>query len=64
MKNLPSDKAAASEIPVYIFKNSKYCFSELKKSINKAFKENKFPDTLKLSDIVPAFKKFDAVDKF
>ena len=47
-----------------MFKNSKYCFSELKKSINKAFKENKFPDTLKLSDIVPAFKKFDAADKF
>ena len=59
MKNLPSDKA----VPVYIFKNSKYCFSELKKSINKAFKENKFPDTLKLSDIVPAFKKRDAADK-
>ena len=59
MKNLPSDKA----VPVYIFKNSKYCFSELKKSINKAFKENKFPDTLKLSDIVPAFKKLDAADK-
>ena len=53
MKNLPSDKATAGEIPVDIFKNSEFCFSELTKCINKAFNENKFPDTL----------KFDPTDK-
>ena len=63
MKNLPSDKATAGEIPVDILKNSEFCFSELTKCINKAFNENKFPDTLKLSDIVPVFKKPDPTDK-
>ena len=59
VKNLPSDKA----IPVDILKNSEFCFSELTKCINKAFNENNFPDTLKLSDIVPVFKKLDPTDK-
>ena len=63
MKNLPSDKAISGEIPVDILKNSEFCFSELTKCINKAFKENKFPDTLKLSDIVPVFKKLDPTDE-
>ena len=44
-------------------KNSEFCFSELTKCINKAFNENKFPDTLKFSDIVPVFKKLDPTDK-
>ena len=63
MKTSPSDKATAGEIPVDIFKNSEFCFSELSKCINKAFNENKFPDTLKLSDIVPVLKKLDPTDK-
>ena len=46
-----------------ILENSEFCFSELTKSINKAFNENKFHDTLKLSDIVPVFKKLDPTDK-
>ena len=44
-------------------KNSEFCFSELTKCINKTFNENKFPDTLKLSNIVPVFKKLDPTDK-
>ena len=63
MKKLPSDQATAGEIPVDILKNSAFCFSELTKCINKAFNENKFLDTLKLSDIMPVFKKLDATDK-
>ena len=63
VKNLASDQATAGEIPVEILKNSEFCFSELTKCINKAFNENKFPDTLKLSDIVPVFKKLDPTDK-
>ena len=46
-----------------ILKNSEFCFSELTKCINKAFSENKFPDTLKLSNIVPVFKKHDPIYK-
>ena len=63
MKHIPSDKATAGEILVDILENSEFCFSELTKCINKAFNENKFPDTLKLSDIVPVFKKLDPTDK-
>ena len=63
MKNLPSDKATARECPADILKNLEFCFSELTKCINKAFNKNKFPDTLKLPDIVPVFKKFDPTDK-
>ena len=51
VKSLPSDKASAEEIPVDILKNSELCFSELTKSFKKTFNDNKFPDTLKLSDV-------------
>ena len=51
------------EIPVGILKNSEFCFSELTKCVNKAFNKSKLPDTLKLSDIVPIFKKLDPTDK-
>ena len=63
MKNLPSDKATAGEMPVDILKNSEFCYSELTNCINKAFNKNTFLDTLKLSDIVPVFKKLDPTDK-
>ena len=62
VKNIPSDKATAREIPVDILKISEFWFNKLTKLI-KAFNENKFPDTLKLSDIVPVFKKLDPTDK-
>ena len=63
MKNFSSDKVTAGQIPADILKNSEFCFSALTKCINKAFNENKFPNTLKLSDIVPVFKKLDPTDK-
>ena len=63
MKSLASDKVTAREIPVDILKNSEFSFSELTKCINKAFNENNFPDILKLSDIVPVFRKLDPTDK-
>ena len=57
MKNVPSNKAAAGEIPSEILENSDFCSSELRKCINKVCKQNKFPDSLKLSDLVPVCKK-------
>ena len=63
MKSLPSDKAAAREIPVNLLKNSENCFFDLTNCINKAIRNNKFPDSLKLSDITPVFKKLDPSDK-
>ena len=44
-------------------KNSECSFRELTKYVAKIFNENKFPDTLKLSNIVPAFKKLNLTDK-
>ena len=39
-----------------------YCKTQVK-CINKAHKEKKFPGTLKLSNIVPVFKKLDSTDE-
>ena len=63
MKNLPSDKVSAGEIPIKILKESRFCFPELTNYINESLTNNKFPDTLKSSDITPVFKKLDPSDK-
>ena len=57
VKNLPSNKAAVGEIPSEILENSDFCSIELRKCINKPVKQNKFPDSLKFSDLVPVCKK-------
>ena len=63
MKSLPSDKATAGEIPINVLKNCENCFFDLTNCINEAIRNNKFPDSLKLSDITPVFKKLDPSDK-
>ena len=63
VKTLPSNKVSAGEIPIKILKESTFCFPELTNCINESLTNNKFPDTLKLSDITPVFKKFDPSDK-
>ena len=63
VKSLPSDKATAGEIPINVLKNCENCFFDLTNCINEAIKNNKFPNSLKLSDITPVFKKLDPSDK-
>ena len=63
VKSLPSDKATAGEIPINVLKNCENCFFDLTNCINEAIRNNKFPDSLKLSDITPVFKKLDPSDK-
>ena len=63
VKNLPSNKASESEIPIKVLKESKFCFLEPTNCINESLTNNKFPDTLKLSDITPIFKYLDPSDK-
>ena len=63
VKSLLSDKATAGEIPVNELKNCENCFFDLTNCINKAIRNNKFPDSLKLSDITPVFKKLHPSDK-
>ena len=43
--------------------NCENCFFDLTNCINEAIRNNKFPDSLKLSDITPVFKKLDPSDK-
>ena len=54
---------SAEEIPIKILKESTFCFPELTNCINESLTNNKFPDTLKLSDITPIYKKLDPSDK-
>ena len=56
VKNLPSDKATAGEIPVKVLKSSE-TWSNCN---NEAIWNYKFPDSLKLSD---SLKLFDPSDK-
>ena len=63
VKSLPSDKATAGEIPINVLKNCENCFFDLTNCINEAIRNNKFPDSLKLSDITPELKKLDPSDK-
>ena len=60
---LPSNKATAREIPIKIFKESGFTFKYLTSWVNQAVSSDKFPDSLKLSIIVPVHKKKDLTDK-
>ena len=59
VKSLPSDKATTGEIPVNVLKNCENCVLDLANCINEAIRNNKFPNSLRLSDITPVFKKPD-----
>ena len=51
------------EIPVNVLKNSEICFFDLTNCINEVIRNNKFRDSLKLSDITPVYKKLDLSGK-
>ena len=56
MKNLPSDKATPGDIPVNVLQNSEICFFDLTNCINEDIIDNKFPDSVELSDITPVYQ--------
>ena len=58
-----SKKLSAGEIPIKILNEINFCFPQLANCMNESLTNNKFPDTLKLSDITPVFKKLDPSDK-
>ena len=62
-KSLSSDKATAGQSSVYIVKNGEIYLLELTNWINEAIIKNKLPDSLKLSDAAPAYKKLDHNNK-
>ena len=55
MKNLPLHKVFAGETTIKIPKESKFCFPEVTNCINESLTNNKFPDTLNLSNLTPVF---------
>ena len=59
----PLNKATAAEIPIKILKESRFTFEYLTSRVNEAISFGKFPDFLKLSNIVPVHKKKDPTDK-
>ena len=63
IEGLPSNKTTAGEIPIKILKESGFTFEYLTSYVNEAISSGKFPDSLKLSNIVPAHKKKDPTDK-
>ena len=63
IESLPSNKATAGEISMKILKESGFTFQYLTSCVNGAILSCKFPDSLKLSNIVPAYKKKDPTDK-
>ena len=63
INDLSSNKAAGGEVPLKILKVSDFSFHFLKNCIYKAIKNKKFPDSLRLSNIVPVHKKKDPTDK-
>ena len=63
IERLPSNKATAGEIPTKIFKESGFFFEYLTSCVNKVILSGKFPDFVKLSNIVPVHKKKDPTDK-
>ena len=63
VNDLSSNKAAGGEIPRKILKECDFSFHFLTNYINEAIKNNKFPDSLNLFNIVPVHKKKYPADK-
>ena len=63
VKNLKDSKAGAGDIPTKIPKESEFTFDIITACINKVFETRDFPDSLKMANVTPAFKKEDPLDK-
>ena len=65
MKKLPSNKASIlNDIPVLVMKQFANCYCEkLANILNDCFKENRFPNLIKVAEISPVFKKLDNTSK-
>ena len=63
LNDLSSNKGDGGEIPLKILNECDFSFHFLTICINEAIKNKNFPDSLKLSNIVPVHKKKDPTDK-
>ena len=57
IRNLKTNKAVGGEISTKILKECEFTFDVLTKCINKSIETGYFPDSLKLVNVAPAFKK-------
>ena len=64
IEGLTSNKATAGEIPIKILKESGFTFEYLTSCVNEAILSSKFPDSFKLSNIAPVYKKKDPTTPF
>ena len=53
----------SSDIPLNVLRSSEFTFSYLTECINEVLRNSKYPESLKLSDIVLVYKKKDTTDK-
>ena len=63
IRDLKTNKAVGGEIPTKILKECEFTFDVLTKFINKSVETGYFPDSLKLANLAPVFKKEDPLEK-
>ena len=63
IQDLKTNKAVGGEIPTKILKECEFTFDVLTNCINKSIETEYFPDSLKLANVTPVFKKEDPFDK-
>ena len=57
INGIPQNKPVSSDIPLNVLISSAFTFSYLTECINEVLRNSKYPESLKLSDIVPVYKK-------
>ena len=57
INGIPKSKPVSSDIPLNVLRSSAFTFSYLTEYINEVLRNSKYPESLKLSDIVPVYKK-------
>ena len=63
VKNLKHSKAVSSDIPTKILKECEFTFEIITACINKAIETGNFPDSFKMANVTPVFKKENPLDK-
>ena len=63
VKNLEDSIAVGGDIPTKILKECEFTFDIMTACINKAMETGNFPDSLKMANVTPVFKKEDPLDK-
>ena len=56
-KWIAKNKSVSGDISFNVLRSSEFTFTCLTECINEVLRNSKFPESLKLSDIVPVYKK-------